>query len=170
MPVADAFHAVLATQNRSNERYHTVFDEVPCICLRIPTGGGKTLLAAHGVAMSFRPFADTALVKLLYQRGHYLKKVLHLGRALRRQLPRLKAGKRMKMPRFRYRSRGDTAVIGRSAAVFVLGPLHLTKGIGWLLWGFVHVYLLIGFDRRLSVASQWVWRYLTSERGARLID
>ena len=95
---------------------------------------------------------------------------LHLGRALRRRLPRIKAGKRVKMPRFRYRSRGDTAVIGRSAAVFVLGPLHLTKGIGWLLWGFVHVYLLIGFDRRLSVASQWVWRYLTSERGARLID
>ena len=54
--------------------------------------------------------------------------------------------------------------------MFVLGPLQLTRGIGWLLWGFVHVYLLIGFDRRLSVASQWVWRYLTSERGARLID
>ncbi len=95
---------------------------------------------------------------------------LHLGRALRRRLPRIKAGKRVKMPRFRYRSRGDTAVIGRSAAVFVLGPLQLTRGIGWLLWGLVHVYLLIGFDRRLSVASQWIWRYLTSERGARLID
>lgn len=95
---------------------------------------------------------------------------LHLGRALRRNLPRSKAGRKMKMPRFRYRSRGDTAVIGRGAAVFVIGPIKLTKGIGWLLWGFVHVYLLIGFDRRMSVASQWVWRYLTSERGARLID
>ncbi|MEO5607487.1 MAG: DEAD/DEAH box helicase family protein, partial [Polaromonas sp.] len=26
------------------------FGEVPCVCLRIPTGGGKTLLAAHAVA------------------------------------------------------------------------------------------------------------------------
>jgi NADH dehydrogenase len=39
-----------------------------------------------------------------------------------------------------------------------------------MLWGFVHVYLLIGFGHPLSVALQWVWRYLTSERGARLID
>lgn len=95
---------------------------------------------------------------------------LHLGSALRRHLPSILAGKRVRMPVFRYRSRGDTAVIGRSAAIFVLGPVQLTKGIGWLVWGFVHVYLLIGFDRRLSVASQWVWRYLTSQRGARLID
>jgi hypothetical protein len=59
VPVADAFHAVLATQNRSNERYHTVFDEVPCICLRIPTGGGKTLLAAHGVALAGKAVLDS---------------------------------------------------------------------------------------------------------------
>jgi len=95
---------------------------------------------------------------------------LHLGRALRRRLPAIRAGKKVRMPRFPCRSRGDTAVIGRSEAVFVLGPRHLTKGIGWLLWGLVHVHLLIGFDRRASVASQWVWRYVTSERGARLID
>jgi NADH dehydrogenase len=94
----------------------------------------------------------------------------HLGRALRSRLPRMKAGKRVRMPRFRYRSQGDTAVIGRNAAVFVLGPFRLTKAVGWLLWGFVHVYLLIGFNRRMSVASQWLWRYLTAERGARLID
>jgi NADH dehydrogenase len=105
-----------------------------------------------------------ALAQVAKQQG------LHLGKALRRAMPRAKSGRPLKLPRFRYRSRGDTAVIGRSAAVFVIGPFRLTKGIGWLLWGFVHVYLLIGFDRRMSVASQWVWRYLTSERGARLID
>ena len=27
------------------------FGEVPCVCLRIPTGGGKTLLAAHAVGL-----------------------------------------------------------------------------------------------------------------------
>ena len=30
------------------------FGEVPCVCLRIPTGGGKTLLAAHAVALLAR--------------------------------------------------------------------------------------------------------------------
>ncbi len=51
-PVADAFHAMLVMQNRGNERYREVFDEVPSVCLRIPTGGGKTLLAAHSVALA----------------------------------------------------------------------------------------------------------------------
>ena len=57
--VADAFHAVLATQNRSNENYHTVFADVPCVCLRIPTGGGKTLLAAHSVALAGKAVLDS---------------------------------------------------------------------------------------------------------------
>jgi type III restriction enzyme len=30
------------------------FGELPCVCLRIPTGGGKTLLAAHAVALLAR--------------------------------------------------------------------------------------------------------------------
>ena len=25
-------------------------EDIPCVCLRLPTGGGKTLLAAHAVA------------------------------------------------------------------------------------------------------------------------
>lgn len=105
-----------------------------------------------------------ALAQVAKQQGQ------HLARQLRRRSPaKLKAG-RLKLRRFRYASRGETAVIGRSSAVFVIGPWRLTKGPAWVLWGLVHVYLLIGFDRRLSVASQWVWRYLTSERGARLID
>lgn len=27
------------------------FGETPCVCLRIPTGGGKTLMAGHAVAV-----------------------------------------------------------------------------------------------------------------------
>jgi NADH dehydrogenase len=34
----------------------------------------------------------------------------------------------------------------------------------------VHVYLLIAFEKRVVVSVQWLWRYLTFERGARLID
>lgn len=57
--VADAFHAILATQNRGDERYQPVFDDVPCVCLRIPTGGGKTLLAAHAVALAGKAVRDS---------------------------------------------------------------------------------------------------------------
>ena len=59
VPIADAFHAMLATQNRSNERYLPVFDDVPCVCLRIPTGGGKTVLAAHAVALAGKAVLDS---------------------------------------------------------------------------------------------------------------
>jgi NADH:ubiquinone reductase (H+-translocating) len=33
----------------------------------------------------------------------------------------------------------------------------------------VHIYLLIGFRNRLMVAIEWLWAYLTRQRGARLI-
>jgi NADH:ubiquinone reductase (H+-translocating) len=40
----------------------------------------------------------------------------------------------------------------------------------WLLWAIVHVYLLVGFQNRLLVSIQWLGRYLTYRRGARLIS
>lgn len=45
-----AYQEGLAGQNR-NERYHDLFPGVPCVCLRVPTGGGKTILAAHSVSL-----------------------------------------------------------------------------------------------------------------------
>jgi len=35
------------------------FGEVPCVCLRIPTGGGKTLMAAHAVSVLAREWRAT---------------------------------------------------------------------------------------------------------------
>ena len=96
-----------------------------------------------------------ALAQVAQQQGH------HLGRELRRGTSPAP---------FRYRSRGDTAVIGRHAAVYSYGRFKLKGRIAWLLWSIVHVYMLIGFERRTRVMIQWVWRYFTFERGARLID
>ena len=97
------------------------------------------------------------LAQVAQQQGHYL------GRVLAGDLS-------VKPPPFRFHDRGNTAVIGRHASVFDFGRFQLTGRPAWLLWGLVHVYLLVGFQNRLSVAVQWVWNYLTRERGARLID
>ena len=70
---------------------------------------------------------------------------------------------------FVYRNRGTMATIGRSAAVADFGPVQLTGFTAWLLWGFVHIYLLIGFRNRLAVFVNWLWSWLTYGRGARLI-
>lgn len=70
---------------------------------------------------------------------------------------------------FAYRSRGNTAIVGRHSAVFEVGRAKLKGWLAWVLWAVVHVYLLVGFQHRLTVSVQWLWRYLTYERGARLI-
>ncbi len=59
-------------------------------------------------------------------------------------------------------------MVGRNAAVFDFGRWQLKGRLGWLLRAIVHIHLLTGFDKRLLVTLQWLWRYLTYERGARL--
>jgi NADH:ubiquinone reductase (H+-translocating) len=70
---------------------------------------------------------------------------------------------------FRYRDRGTLATIGRNSAVADLPWAKLTGTIAWLLWGAVHIFLLIGFRNRIAVFLNWVWAWLTYGRGARLI-
>ncbi|MHB1291323.1 MAG: DEAD/DEAH box helicase [Sulfuricella sp.] len=42
--------AASAFQNQAGRPYQAeAFGEIPCVCLRIPTGGGKTLLASHAI-------------------------------------------------------------------------------------------------------------------------
>ena len=74
-----------------------------------------------------------------------------------------------KLKPFKYKDKGTMAVIGRNAAVADLGSLHLNGFSAWLIWLFVHISFLIGFDNKLLVLIQWAWHYLTRKRGARLI-
>jgi len=70
---------------------------------------------------------------------------------------------------YRYRSRGNMAVLGRAAAVADLGWARFSGYPAWLLWLFVHLLFLVEFDNRLVVLIQWAWSYFTRNRGARLI-
>jgi len=70
---------------------------------------------------------------------------------------------------FRYRNKGDLAVIGRSHAIADFGKVRLAGRIAWLLWLFVHIMYLVGFRNRISVLLQWTYAYLTYQRGVRLI-
>ena len=70
---------------------------------------------------------------------------------------------------FAYRDYGNLATIGRSRAVIDWGRLQLSGLAAWLVWSFAHVWFLVGFRSRLSVAMTWAWSYLTYQRSARLI-
>ncbi len=73
------------------------------------------------------------------------------------------------LPPFRYNDKGSLATIGRGAAVGDLGKLKLSGFLAWLAWGLIHVFFLIGFRNRFLVMFQWIWQWLTYQRGARLI-
>jgi NADH dehydrogenase len=70
---------------------------------------------------------------------------------------------------FRYRDYGMFATIGRRAAAARFGGVHLKGLTGWLTWCVAHVYFLIGMRNRFVVAFNWLWDYVTLQRGARLI-
>jgi NADH:ubiquinone reductase (H+-translocating) len=70
---------------------------------------------------------------------------------------------------FVYHHLGDLATIGRKSAVVKLGVFQLTGFLGWLFWSAAHIYFLIGMRNRFVVALNWLWSYLTFQRGARLI-
>jgi NADH:ubiquinone reductase (H+-translocating) len=92
------------------------------------------------------------------QAGHYV------ARLIRARV----TGRRAPAP-FRYRHLGDLATIGRKAAVADFGWLRLSGRLAWLLWGVVHIFFLIGFRNRLVVLLDWLFAYLTFQRGSRLI-
>ena len=70
---------------------------------------------------------------------------------------------------FRYRHRGNLATIGRRAAVTDFGRIQLSGFPAWLIWALAHVWYLIGWRNRFVVGLNWLWNYVTFERGARLI-
>ena len=89
---------------------------------------------------------------------------VHLGRSL---AAHIREG--APLAPVRYDSRGNTAIVGRHAAVFEQGNFKAKGWFAWLAWAVIHVYLLVGFQHRFLVSMQWLWRYLTYDRGARLI-
>jgi NADH dehydrogenase len=73
------------------------------------------------------------------------------------------------MPPFRYKDRGNMAIVGRASAVADLGRLRFAGFFAWLTWLFVHLMHLVEFENRVLVFIQWGWYYFSRNRAARLI-
>ena len=70
---------------------------------------------------------------------------------------------------FRDGNYGNLATIGRKPAIVGFGWMRLSGLPGWLIWGAAHIFFLIGFRSRVMVMLSWLWSYLTTGYGARLI-
>lgn len=123
-------------------------------------------LAGHSEA-----FAIGDLAAFLHQDGKLLPGLapvaMQQGAFVAKAIEDTLSGKPRK--RFRYVDRGSLATIGRSAAVAEFGRLRLSGFTAWLAWLLIHIFFLIGFRNRFVVFFDWLWSYLTYQRGARLI-
>jgi len=70
---------------------------------------------------------------------------------------------------FRYKDRGNMAIVGRGSAVAYIGRVQLAGFGAWLAWLFVHIVNLIEFENKILVLVQWAWYYFRRNRAARLI-
>jgi NADH dehydrogenase len=106
---------------------------------------------AHATGRDGRPLPGVAPVAI--QQGRYVARRI-IGR---------------ESGAFRYRDKGQLAVIGRHAAVCDLGRARFSGYPAWFLWLFVHIAYLIEYDNKILVLVQWAFGYFTRKRGARLI-
>ena len=103
-----------------------------------------------------KPLPGVAQVAM--QQGRYAGRLIH----------RLVAGKSRPGP-FSYFDKGNMAVVGKNFAVLESGKLRIHGFVAWLAWAAVHLEFLAQSNLRVTVFVQWVWTYLTGQRGSRLI-
>ena len=104
-----------------------------------------------------RPLPGVAQVAI--QGGRYAGKLIHSR--VTGSLPRLGP--------FNYLDKGNLAVVGKGFAVLHSGKVQMSGFGAWLIWAFVHIEFLATSSLRLSVFLQWVWTYVTGQRGSQLI-
>src|SRR6516164_3237357 len=70
---------------------------------------------------------------------------------------------------FRYFDKGTMVVVGKGFAVLQSWKIQMSGLLAWMVWAFVHLQFLATSGLRLSVFLQWIWTFLTGQRGSRLI-
>lgn len=104
-----------------------------------------------------KPLPGVAQVAI--QQGRYVGKLIH-GRVIgRTSTPRP----------FSYFDKGSMAVVGKGFAVLQSGKVRMSGFGAWLTWAAVHLQFLATSSLRLAVFLQWIWTYVTGQRGSRLI-
>ena len=104
-----------------------------------------------------RPLPGLAQVAM--QSGHYA------GQTIRHTLANKPA-----MPPFRYLDKGNLATVSTTFAIFEKGRWRLSGLLAKLVWAFIHILYLSGFENRIFVLLAWTWAILTRRGGARVIE
>jgi len=114
--------------------------------------GDTACIEEHG-----KPLPGLAQVAM--QSGHYA------GRSIAQRVTGRPA-----LPPFKYLDKGNMATVSPWFAVMESGRVKLSGFPAKVLWAFLHVLYLSGFENRLMVLLSWIWSALTNQSGARLIE
>ena len=83
------------------------------------------------------------------------------------QIRRVVQGKEL-LP-FVYKNKGSMATIGRQKAVVEVKRLKLVGAPAWFAWLFLHLFYLLGGRNKVLTMADWMWNYVTFDRGNRHI-
>ena len=72
-------------------------------------------------------------------------------------------------PAFRYHDKGSLATVARFSAVASVGRIRATGLPAWLLWLFVHLFYLVGFERRVTTLFHWAVTFAGKSRAERAV-
>lgn len=134
---------------------------------RIPVGAdcsvsGYPNIFVIGDLAAFTPQGETqtlpGVAPVATQQGQYVGKLIH-NRLNGSPAP----------PPFSYFDKGSMATIGRGRAIAQVKGFGMTGFLAWMAWLFIHVLLLVGFQNRLLVLTQWAVNFVTQNRGARVM-
>jgi NADH dehydrogenase len=70
---------------------------------------------------------------------------------------------------FHYRDKGSLATVARFSAVASVGRLRLTGLPAWLMWLFVHLFYLVGFENRVTTLFHWAVSFAGRGRAERAV-
>ncbi len=110
---------------------------------------------AHFAVANDKPLPGIAPVAM--QQGRYIATRIIAARDNKTILP------------FRYRNKGQLAVIGRNKAIANFGFMEMKGLFAWIAWVFVHIAYLIGFQKKMLVLLNWAWNYIKPKSSARIV-
>ena len=103
-----------------------------------------------------KPLPGVAQVAM--QQGRYAGKLIH-SRVTGVSTP----------PPFHYFDKGNMAVVGKGFAILQSGKFYCSGFLAWVAWAAIHLQFLATANLRVSVFVQWIWTYVTGQRGSLLI-
>ncbi len=143
--------------------------------LGVPRDRSGRVIVNPDLSIPERPevFVIGDLAKMMIRDGVEVPGVaqgaLQGGRHVASIIARETRGERATRAAFRYHDKGNMATIGRAEAVVATRRVAMHGYVAWLMWWVVHIFFLVGFRNRVLVMLNWMWSWLTFQRGARLI-